>query len=96
MSKCKATKKNGQPCGQTQELSVDGYCKYHNIPKYKNVSKKPKLVEALDYLLNEYPTWCREKELDLPDELEALTALKNYLDGGVSPPRGVSPPHDDD
>ena len=33
--KCKAMKRNGNPCKQTNDLTKDGYCKYHNTPKYR-------------------------------------------------------------
>jgi len=38
MQKCKATKRNGKPCKQTEELSDDGFCKYHNNDKYRSAA----------------------------------------------------------
>jgi|SRR3990167_5091751 len=32
--RCTATKRNGKPCKQTENL-VEGYCVYHQGPKYK-------------------------------------------------------------
>lgn len=40
---CKATKRNGKPCKQT-EMLVDGYCKYHNTPKYRLTEPEPEPV----------------------------------------------------
>lgn len=37
-SNCKATKRNGRKCGQT-DLSTDGYCIYHDKPFYKTGAK---------------------------------------------------------
>ena len=44
MSKCKATKRNGNPCKQSNELTKDGYCKYHDTPKYRTNSEKCHVV----------------------------------------------------
>lgn len=38
MSFCKAIKRNGYPCKQT-ELERNGYCQYHQDPKYHNTKE---------------------------------------------------------
>ena len=39
--KCNAVKRNGQPCRQSTDLDSDGYCKYHQSPKYKTAQPSP-------------------------------------------------------
>ena len=33
--RCRAIKRTGAPCRQTKDLDADGYCQYHQTPKYK-------------------------------------------------------------
>lgn len=80
MPKCKAIKRNGNPCGQTEDLSADGWCKYHNNSKYKQADLKPRLIESLDYLLNEYVGYCEERNISIPKAYEGLETLKNALE----------------
>ena len=36
-NKCRATKNNGKPCRQKEELDKAGYCVYHKAPKFHKV-----------------------------------------------------------
>jgi len=35
--KCRAIKRDGKPCRQTKDL-IEGYCQYHQAPKYRSAS----------------------------------------------------------
>lgn len=40
-NKCNAVKRNGKQCRQHTDLDSDGYCKYHQSPKYKPGLPRP-------------------------------------------------------
>ena len=39
--RCRAIKRTGAPCRQKTDLDEDGYCKYHQTPKYKTPPPPP-------------------------------------------------------
>ena len=90
MTKCIAIKNNKKSCKQTDDLDVNGYCKYHRGDKFKVETPKvetpkvetPKDVyssQAVDDLLDASDVCVDvETQCDLDDDTETQCAIRVY------------------
>lgn len=96
MNRCKATKLNGKPCKQSIGLT-DGYCRYHNTPKYHVIPEPYPDQESDDeYITPPTSPWWGVDPERLPSPPPFLLQAPSPLLSGILEVKGKlkkAPPH---